>query len=137
MVLVLHIENKNKASWLVVNKEVDKQLDFAMVPAEDNILAELDKLKVNFDSIKGIGLIINDASLTQVKIFTATINTLGWQFDVPVVGEFYVKQTIDKILPKLVKKIEDTKKFKALEVKYKHKADITISKKQAKYKIGK
>ncbi len=136
MILILHIQNKEKASWLVVEKKVDKQLDFDMKTSEDNILAKLDKLKIDLQTATGLGLVINDASLTQVKIFTAIINTLGWQFDIPVAGEFYTDKKIADVLPGIIKKIDDAKKFMPLEVKYQHKADITISKKQPKYKIG-
>lgn len=137
MILVLHIKDKNKASWLVVDKDVEKQLDFDMVPADDNILAKLDELKVDLADMKGIGLVINEATLTQVKIFTAIINTLGWHRDIPVMGDYYTDKNINDILPTLLKKIDGTNKFFPLEVKYKHKADITISKKQPKYKIAK
>ncbi|MBT7228139.1 hypothetical protein HN859_01345 [Candidatus Parcubacteria bacterium] len=136
MILILHIQNKEKASWLIVNKKVEQQLDFDMQPAEDNILAKLDELKIDLQTVNGLGLVVNDASLTQVKIFTAIINTMGWQFDIPAVGEFYTDKNINDVLPEIIKKIEDSQKFSPLEVKYQHKADITISKKQPKYKMG-
>ncbi len=138
MILVLNIEDHNKASWLVVeNKEIKYSHDFVMNKGEDSTLLQLDNLfkknKLGFKDIKGLALTVKEASLTQVKIFTAIINTIGWQFNLPVTAQYYQELSIAKILKDLAKQ----KKFKALIAKYKNKAEITISKKPKRYSLVK
>ena len=133
MILILHIIDKNKATWILD----DQGHSFAMEPGRDNILAELDKLKVDWKKISGLVLVVKEASLTQVKIFTAIINTLAWQFDLPVVGEFYYQEKFEQVLQLLQKKLSTQTKFEPLRVEYQHNPDITISQKQPKFIITK
>ena len=133
MILILNVKNKEKASWLLVeNNEVKEVHDFIVEVGEDNLLQSL---PVNVKDITGLILYVQEASLTQVKVFTAVINTLAWNFNIPVVGEYFNSQKLEKNLTKLLTKLSKEKKFKPLVVKYKKPAEITISKKQPKYSI--
>lgn len=112
-----------------------------MAIGQDNSLVELDKLlkqaKIKLSDIKGLALVVKDSSLTQLRILTTVINTLGWQLNVPVAAKFYYQGNFVKLLPKLLNDISQTKKFAVINIKYQHQPDITISKKVAKYKISK
>lgn len=138
MILVLNILNHNQASWKIVSAgHIKYTHDFVMARGQDNILSHLDKFfknnKLRLKEIKGIALVVAEASLTQVKIFTVIINTMGWQLNVPVMAEYYNKVNLETIL----KKLSRVKKFKALKIEYKRKPDISLSKKKIKYKLVK
>lgn len=140
MILVLNIINKEQGTWLLVEKEKVKfRYDFTMEPSQDNLLGELDiffqQTKTDFKYLTGLILFVQEASLTQVKVFTATLNTLGWQLNLPILGEFYSSKNFASYFPKLLKKLKKQKKFKPLTVNYKKKPLITISKKRAKYVV--
>ena len=142
MILVLYAQDNNHARWLLMDKDQLKfSYDFVMEPGEDRTLASLDHLlstnKYKLSDIKAVFLAVKTASLTQVKLYTATINALAWQYNWPVVGEFYFSGHFEDLLPKLLKKLKRLSKFKQLEVRYQKQPVITISKKQAKYKISK
>ncbi|MBU1203004.1 hypothetical protein KKH39_03110 [Patescibacteria group bacterium] len=133
MLLILFVEDRNKASWILG----DKVRDFEMLPGQDNLLLELDKLKVNFKKIDALIMLVKDASLTQLKVFTTTLNTLAWSFDLPTLGKFYFNEDKEQIINKSSREIAKIKKFKPIKVEYRRQAEITLSKKQPKYKIAK
>jgi hypothetical protein len=140
MILILNIINKQQGIWILLGEEQVKFAHgFSMQPSQDNLLLELDKFfkkrKISFKDLKGLILFVQEASLTQVKVFTATLNTLGWQFSLPVVGEFFSQTSLEKVLPKLLKFFKKQKSFQPLAVKYKNKPLITISKKKPKYVV--
>ena len=142
MIVVLHVKDNNNAEWLLVESgDVKFSYDFSMGVGEDKTLASLDEVlaknKIKLKDIKGAILVVREASLTQVKLYTATINTLGWQHAWPVVGKYYFTEDFKDLLLKLLKQLAAKSKFEQLEVDYRRKPDITISKKQPKYKISK
>ncbi|MFA6307953.1 MAG: hypothetical protein WCS88_04270 [Patescibacteria group bacterium] len=142
MILVLNILSIEKGTWLVVkNDQILFSHDFKINRGEDKSLLELQKLlqdnKLKLENFSGFILLVKDASMTQVKIFTITANTLAWQFDWPILADYYFKEDNEKILIKILKKLAKIKKFKAVIPKYSRKVDISISKKQSKYKISK
>ncbi len=121
--------------------EIKFQYTFDLRVGQDSLFLGLDsflsKSKLKLKDFSGIILAIEEASLTQVKVSTAMLNALAWNFGWPIVGEYYFTADFDKILAKLLKKISKLKEFEPLEVKYKRKADITISKKKPKFKLKK
>ena len=140
MILVLNILDHNKGTWSVLDKkEIKYSHQFVMIKGEDSLLLHLDKFLQNnqltLKSFTNLALTVKEASLTQVKIFTAIINTLGWQFNIPVLAEYYYSGQLKDVLVSLLKKLSKQTKFKALKVKYKQAPDITISTKHPKYKI--
>ncbi|MBT6691445.1 hypothetical protein HOB10_03895 [Candidatus Parcubacteria bacterium] len=141
MILALHVKDNNNAQWLLIEDgNIEFSHDFSMGVGEDKTLASLDDIlkenKLALADIKGMVLAIREASLTQVKLYTATINALGWQHSLPVIGEFYFTGEFDVLLPKLLDRLAQQSKFEQLKVKYQRGPDITISKKQPKYKIS-
>lgn len=142
MILVLNVTDSDKGSWQIVeNNKIVLSYEFVMVRGEDTILLHLDRFlnkhKLSLADIKKFILLVKEASLTQVKIFTTIANTLAWHFDWPIVADYYFKGDSVKVLDRLIKKLSKIRKFKAVSAKYKRKAEITISKKKAKYKISK
>ena len=59
----------------------------------------------------------------------------AWNFNIPVQGKFYFSEDYQKLLPVLIKKIENNKNFKSLVIEYKQKPNITLSKSKNKYII--
>lgn len=143
MILVFNTLSKEKAAWSAIkNGKILGHKNFVIGRGEDKSLQYLQKFlgqeNLKLASFKGILLTIQDASLTQVKVFTNNINTLGWQLDMPVLASYYYQtEEYDKILQNLLKKIAQLKKFKAIKADYKYKTQISISKKHPKYKINK
>jgi hypothetical protein len=142
MILVLYVKDNNNAQWLLIEDgKIKFSHDFSMEVGEDRTLESLDQLlaknKIDFTDIKGAVLAVREASLTQVKLYTATINTLGWQYNWPLVGEYYFELDFEILLPKLLKQLSGQSKFEQLQVSYRKGPDITVSKKQPKYKISK
>lgn len=141
MILILNISDKNKATWLLCDQDIKSQHDFAMPVGEDNSLIELDKFlktaKVELKDIKGLALAVKESGLTQLRVLTTVINTLGWQLQVPLTAKYYYKGDFAKLLPKLLKDLAKQKKFRAVSIEYQRKPDITISKKKAKYSLTK
>ncbi|PWB38743.1 MAG: hypothetical protein C3F02_02435 [Parcubacteria group bacterium] len=140
MFLILYIKDHNHGCWLILEKGTAKYLvDFEIARGEDNSLKFLDHLlkryKLNWKAIGGLGLIIDGASLTQVKVFTTMINIVAWQFRIPVAGIFYSPSNIDKKIASIFTQLKKQKNFRVLKVKYNQKADITISKRRQSYKI--
>lgn len=142
MILVLYIKDTNLGSWAVYKK--DKQqfsLEFEMQAGEEQLLFYLDKfLKQNQLDLKdfaGLILAVKAASLTQVKIITAIINIIGWQYNLPIAYQYYFSDDFDQILPKLLKQVLKSKKFAMIKPEYQQKPEITISQKKHKYKLEK
>ena len=138
MILVLNILNKNKASYLLIkDTQIISSYNFILEVGTESILKELNiflkKYKLKLKDIKGFILLIKEASLTQVKVIITIINTLAWNFNIPVQGKFYFQEDYQELLPSLLKKVEANNKFKALKVEYKQKPSITLSKKKIKY----
>lgn len=142
MILVLNIISSEKGSWLVIeDHQIIFSYNFHIARGEDQSLLYLEKMlsknKLKLQNFSGFVLLVKEASLTQVKVFTTVANTLAWNFNWPIVAEYYFKGDIDKVLIRLLNKLSKIKKFKAITAKYYRQAEITISKKKAKYKIGK
>lgn len=142
MILALYIKDNNHGSWVVYqNGQESFVLDFEMEIGEEQLLFYLDKfLKQNnldLKNIQGLILAVKAASLTQIKIITATINILGWQYNLPIAYDYYFSGDFDKMLPKLLKQVAKTKKFEIIKPEYQQKPEITISQKKHKYKIEK
>ena len=146
MILVLDIISSEKGSWLAVkNGQIIFFHSFNIDKGEDQSLLYLEKMlsknKLKLHNFFSFILLIKEASLTQVKVFTTMANTLAWNFNWPIVAEYYFSATggqeNNMILNKALKKLSKIKKFKAISAKYYRQAEITISKKKAKYKISK
>lgn len=139
MILILNILDNNQAIWRAFDGEKELKHPFAMILGEENILAELDLfLKTNnleLTQTQGLALSIREASLTQVKILVTIINTLGWQLDIPVTASFYSQIDIEQLNQQLITDLDTTKGFTALKAEYQREAEITISKKENKFKI--
>ena len=60
---------------------------------------------------------------------------MGWNLNIPVVCKFYFFKDFKELLPNLINKIENNKGFKYLDIKYKQKPNITLSKSKNKYII--
>ncbi|RJQ34872.1 hypothetical protein C4566_01515 [Candidatus Parcubacteria bacterium] len=142
MILILYLKDRDRAAWLaVLNDSIKLSHDFLLISSQDSLLLNLDiflkKNKLKLTSFSALILAIHQASLTQVKIATATANVLAWRFNWPLVGSFYFKEDFLLLLPKLLKNIKAKSKFSLLKVKYERQPDITISKKKPKFKIKK
>lgn len=142
MFLILYIKDHNHGSWLAGDERGIKYiLHFYISRGEDSSLKYLDKFfkkfKLNWRRCQGIGLIIKEASLTQVKVFSTVVNVLAWQFNLPSRGSFYSDDDIEKIYRPIFKKLKKQKKFKPLKIKYHQKPDITIGRSKHSYKIVK
>lgn len=142
MFLILNIQDHNQGSWLAGDEGgIKHALHFFISRGEDSSLKYLDKFfkkfKLSWRSCQGLGLIITEASLTQVKVFATVINVLAWQFNLPTSGSFYAPGDLEKIVPLMFKKLKKQKKFEPLQIKYNQKPDITISAPQHSYKIVK
>ena len=138
MILVLNILERSKASFLLIkDRQIIFEYNFILERGEESILKELNtflkKKKVLLKDLKGLILFIKEASLTQVKVMLTIINTLAWNFNIPVQGKFYFSEDYQELLPTLIEKIENSKNFKALDVEYKQKPNITLSQKKIKY----
>lgn len=141
-ILVLSILNNNSGSWVVYQDNKRQfSLEFEMKWGEEQLLFYLDKfLKQNnldLKNIQGLILGVKQASLTQVKIITATINIIGWQYNLPIAYQYYFKEDFEKILPKLLRQVLKIKKFGMIKADYMQKPEITISQKKHKYKLEK
>tara|TARA_B100000959_G_C14685617_1_gene502520 strand:- start:121 stop:546 length:426 start_codon:yes stop_codon:yes gene_type:complete len=140
MILVLNILDRNNGSYLIFKKgKIIFSYNFILEIGEESILKELDiflkKNKILLNNIKGLILLIKESSLTQVKVIFIIINTLGWNLNIPVVCKFYFFKDFKELLPNLINKIENNKSFKYLDIKYKQKPNITLSKNKNKYII--
>lgn len=140
MILVLNILNRNSGSYLgIENGDINIHHDFNLEIGKESILKELDIFLKNNDlelkNIKGLILLVKEASLTQVKVIITIINSLGWNFNIPVVGKFYFKEDYKEILPALIKEMGDSKEFEEIKIEYQQKPNITLSKKKSKYII--
>lgn len=141
MILILSIEDKNNASWLIVEgKDKKDSLSFKLDRDNDKTFSTLDKLlsnnDINLQNLSALALIIKEVGLTQVKVFTAIINTFAWQLDVPVAGEYYYENSFENAISKVLDKIKNNKS-KILQIEYKQNPDISTSKKVPKYVIKK
>lgn len=142
MILVLNILSVDKAAWLIVrDSQIVLSHYFDLTRGEDDSLRHLEEFlidnKLIIKDLKSFVLLIKEASLTQVKILTTMANTLAWQFNCPIVADYYFAEDNDQALAKALKKIKVIKKFKAISPKYNRQAEITISNKKAKYIISK
>lgn len=141
MILILNILNKNKATWLLHDQTIKYSHDFVMPIGQDTSLVELDKLfkkaKVSLVDVEGLILAVKESSLTQLRVLTTVMNTLGWQLNKPLTAKFYYQGNFDQQLPKLLKAVKKNKKFTAVNIEYQRQPDITISQKPAKYSLSK
>jgi hypothetical protein len=142
MTLVFNILSIDKGAWQVVkDDQVFISHNFDIVRGEDKSLLHLQELldnnKLKLEGFQSCVLLVKDASMTQVKIFTTTMNTLAWQFDWPITADYYFKASSEDKLAELLKKLVKIKKFKAINPEYSREADISKSKKQPKYKLVK
>lgn len=142
MILVLNIKDKSQAIWQLYQD--DKLLASQIViksEQSDDFLASLDELfkktGKNLSLVKAFILLVKEASLTQVKLAAAIVNTLAWLQAKPILGEFFYQQTEAEILNILLAKIAKLKDFKPLMVEYQRPVEITISKKINKFSLTK
>lgn len=141
MILFLDIKDKNNATWLLVeDKNIKDSLDFIIDRDNDKTFLTLEKLlsnnRITLSDLNGLALTIKDASLTQVKIYTAIINTFAWQLGIVVSGKYYYNNDFEKIYLEIIDRLKKEKK-KILDVEYKQNPDISKSKKVRKYVIKK
>jgi len=142
MTLVLNILSKELGAWLAL-KDGQTLLahNFVINRGEDKSLLQLQEMldnnKLKLKDFRAFILLVKEATMTQVKIFTVTANTLAWQFNWSIVAEYYFKEDNEQILTKALKKLTKLTKFKAIKPEYSRQVDITLSKKQPKYKITK
>jgi len=140
MILILSILERNRGAWLLSRQGKLSKQDFNLEPGSDQLLFFLDKFlkkeKVSLKKIKGIIFLLREASLTQIKVFTTTINTIAWYFDLPVKAKFYFKGDFDQLLNKTIASFPKKQKFAPIKAEYNRETVITLSKKQAKYKIS-
>ncbi len=142
MILILNILDRNNGTWyLVGGNKIIKDYNFIISQDKNSILFELDKFlkdnKIKLKNINGIILGVKETSLVQIKVIIGIINTIAWNFNIPVISKLYYTKEFIKILPSLIKKISKEKKFKPLKAEYKHKPNITISKKKPVFSITK
>lgn len=141
MFLVLNIKDNNSAEWfLTEDSSVKDSLEFVIDRTNDKTFESLDKLLSNnslkLKDVLGIALSIKDASLTQVKVFTAIINTLAWQLGISAIGKYYYKESFDSVLKDIFKEIKGSNQ-KIISAEYNQDPDISRSKKVRKYVIKK
>jgi hypothetical protein len=142
MTLILYIISREQAQWLIVNNnKIVYQLQFDLKFDQDEVLGKLffllKKNKLKISKIKSFGLLIEEASLTQIKVSTAVINALAWQSGAKVYANYNFKGKIEDSLLKVSDKLAKIKQFKALKAVYARKPEITISQKKHKFKLVK
>ncbi len=142
MTLILNILDKHKAYWLLADgQEIKYNHNFALLRGEEKILQELDiflhKNNLKLNNIKNIILLAGDISMTQIKVVTAMINTLGWQLDIPVSASFNYQGDFESAWQRNIKILQKIKRFIPLQVEYTHRPNITASKKQYDFIISK
>ncbi len=142
MILVLNTKDKEQALWQLYQD--DKLLASQLVTKfeqNDSFLVALDKLfektGKNLSLVTAFILLVKEASLTQVKLAAAIINTLAWIEAKPIAGEFFYHLTEAEVLSQQFAKISKLKGFTPLKVEYLRPVDITISKKVNKFKLTK
>ncbi len=140
MNIILNILDRNNGTWYLVEEgSIVKDYSFVMPRDKDTILLELDTFlkhsKIKLKDVKGIILGVKETSLVQVKVIIGIINTIAWNFNIPVISKLYYTKPFEEILPSLIKQLSKEKKFKPLIAKYKHKPNITISKKKPTFSI--
>ncbi|MFA5127270.1 MAG: hypothetical protein WC465_04730 [Patescibacteria group bacterium] len=140
MLVILNILNRRSAQWLLVRQDkIVAQVNFILSTDQDKLLFTLDKLlkknKISLAKVKGLFLLVHETSLTQIKLFTATINTLAWYHSLPVMADWHYLGKIEDDLKKITASFKKVKKFKPLVVTYQRPPDITISKKRPKFTI--
>ncbi|MCB9802767.1 hypothetical protein H6761_01975 [Candidatus Nomurabacteria bacterium] len=139
MILILNILDNNNAKWHLLNDDQVKEHNFDMLVGEENILPELAQLvtkeAIDFSDLSGLALAIKESSLTQVKVATTILNSLGWQWSIPVVAYFDYLEKEQEILAKAKNDLAQKEKFVAIKPEYAKQAEITISKKKNKFKI--
>ena len=81
---------------LIKDTQIICSYNFILEVGTESILKELNiflkKYKLKLKDIKGFILFIKEASLTQVKVIITIINTLAWNFNIPVQGKFYFQE---------------------------------------------
>jgi hypothetical protein len=116
-------------------------LPFELNFDEDQVLTKLffllKKNKLKISKVKAFALLLQDASLTQVKVSTATINALAWQSGAKVYADYAFKGELEASLLKILDKLAKIKNFKALKAVYARKPEITISQKKHKFTLVK
>ena len=142
MTLILNILDKHKAYWLLSDGQVIKHNhSFVLLKGQEKILQELDNfLKQNnfaLKNIKSIILLASDVSMTQIKVVTAMINTLGWQLNIPVTASFNYQGDFESAWQRNSKILQKIKTFMPLQVEYRHQPNITASQKQYDFVISK
>lgn len=140
MILILSISERSRGAWLLSRKGKLTKEEFTLEPGSDKLLFFLGKFlkkeKTELKKIKGVIFLLREASLTQIKICTTIINTIAWYFNIPAKARFYFKGDLDKVLSQSLAGFPKNKKFVSIKAKYSQKVDITLSKKQIKYKIS-
>ena len=140
MILILSVLKKNKAAWLAEkSKGVLLRQDFDLEKGSEDLLFYLDvflkKEKIKLKDLTALIFLLEEASLTQVKVLTASLNTIAWQLDLPTAAKFYFSGNWPTVLAKAKQELDLKKGFKPIKIQYKRSVDITLSKKKQKYKI--
>ena len=142
MILVLNIINRQRAQWwLIKNKKIIYHLPFELNFDEDQVLTKLffllKKNKLQIVKIKAFALLLQDASLTQIKVTTATINALAWASGAKAYADYSFQGDFQDSLAHILAKLAKIKKFKPLKVVYARETEITISQKKNKFQLVK
>ena len=142
MILVLNIINRQRAEWwLIKNKKPIYHLPFELNFDEDQVLIKLffllKKNKLQIVKVKAFVLLLQDVSLTQIKVSTATINALAWASGAKAYADYSFQGDFKDSLSHILAKLAKIKKFKALKAVYARKPEITISQKKHKFELVK
>lgn len=142
MILVLHLLAKDQATWsLYKHNDLLDQITITRSELADNFLGSLNqfllKHKIDLSQVQAFGLLVKEASLTQVKLATATLNTLAWVKQRPIAGSFFYAGTQIEALTQVLKTLDEQQTFVPLLVTYQKPVDITISKKTNKFSLAK
>lgn len=140
MILIFFVRDHHNASWILSDGKKIKYLsDFEIKRGEENNLEHLDilfkKYRISWAKVKGLIFLVQNASLTQIKVMATMINTIAWTYNLPLSGQYYFKKNWEDILDRQIKKIKSLKKFKPLPVHYQHPTEITISHKKNKFQL--
>src|SRR3989344_7785366 len=117
MILILLVSSRQAASWLIYQGEAVRfKKRFSFGRGEDKALQRLDaflkKHHIKFTQLRGLVLLVQEASLTQVKIFSTMINTIAWQLDRPLTADFYFSQPWEKALTRCLTRLKKQHHFR-------------------------
>ncbi len=116
-----------KAGFLSASRRISqparRQQSEKLLPA---IAKLLEQNKINLKKFKGIIVVAGPGSFTSLRIGIACANTLGYCFNLPVVG-VKEKENMGKMMAEGIRKLEKQKKFKVVLPFYGREPNITFS----------